>query len=80
MRRGRRLVPPPEKATWADGVRFVFGVLMIGIGIAILFRSISAGIITPPAILMGLAFLAFGVYRVYVGVVRYQLFRRIKKA
>ncbi len=78
MRKTRRLVPPPQRATWADGVRFSFGVLMIILGITILVRSILAGIFTPPAILVGLAFLLFGIYRVYVGVVRYRLFRSLK--
>ncbi len=78
MRKTRRLVPPPQKATWADGVRFFYGVLMTGLGITILVRSLLAGIITPPAILIGLAFFAFGIYRVYVGIVRYRLFRGLR--
>ncbi len=71
----RKLVPPPEKATWLDAVRFVYGGLFILLGIAILVRAISEGIITPPAILMGMILIAFGVYRLYVGIVRYRMFR-----
>jgi hypothetical protein len=52
---------------------------MIPLGIVILVRSWAAGIVTPPAILMGLAFIGFGVYRVYVGVVRYRMFRSAAK-
>jgi len=70
----RRLVPPPEKVTWADRYRLGLGVLMIVLGITILFRSIAAGIITLPAILMALAFIGFGVYRLFVGIVRYRLY------
>jgi len=71
----RRLVPPPEKATWADAYRVVLGVLMIPLGGVILARTVFAGIATPAAIIMGLAFVGFGVYRVYVGIVRYRMYR-----
>jgi hypothetical protein len=79
MRR-RQIVPPPDKATWADAYRVGLGLLMIPLGITILVRSISAGIVTPPAMLMGLLFIGFGVYRVYVGAVRYQMYRTIPRA
>jgi hypothetical protein len=74
MRR-RQMVPPAEKATWADAYRIGLGLLMIPLGITILVRSIAAGIVTPPAMLMGLLFIGFGIYRLYVGVVRYQKYR-----
>ncbi len=70
------MVPPPAKATWGDAYRFGLGLLMIPLGITILARSFAAGIFTPPAILLGLAFVAFGIYRVYVGVVRYRMYKR----
>jgi hypothetical protein len=71
----RRLVPPPEKATWADAYRVGLGLLMIPLGITILVRTISSGIITPAAVLMGLAFIGFGAYRLYVGIVRYRIYK-----
>ncbi len=49
---------------------------MIPLGFTILVRTFSAGIITLPAIILGLAFVAFGIYRVYVGVVRYRMYKR----
>jgi hypothetical protein len=49
---------------------------MIPLGITILVRTFSAGVITLPAVILGLAFIAFGIYRVYVGVVRYQMYKR----
>lgn len=73
--RPKRLVPPPERATWSDAYRFLLGVLMIPLGIAILVRCVSAGIYTPAAFLLSLLLVAFGTYRVYVGVVRYRLLR-----
>jgi hypothetical protein len=76
--RSRRLVPPPEKATWADVYRIGLGLLMIPLGIAILVRTISAGIITPASVLMGGAFIAYGTYRLYVGMVRYRMYKNSK--
>jgi hypothetical protein len=72
----RQLVPPPSRATWGDAYRFGLGLLMIPLGITILVRAFSAGIFTPPAVILGLAFVAFGIYRVYVGVVRYRMYKR----
>jgi hypothetical protein len=74
MRR-RRLVPPPQRATWIDIYRIGLGMLMIPLGITILVRTISSGIVTLVAILMGTAFIAFGVYRLYVGIVRFRMYR-----
>lgn len=74
--RHRQLVPPPARATWGDAYRIGLGLLMIPLGITILVRTFAAGIVTPTALLMGLAFVAFGVYRLYVGVVRYRMYKR----
>ncbi len=74
----RRLVPPPERATWADLYRIGLGVLMLALGIAILVRTLSAGIFTPASVLIALAFIGFGLYRLYVGIVRYRLYRATK--
>ncbi len=75
-----RMAPPPQQATRADLYRFLLGCLMIPLGLAILIRTLSAGIVTPAAILMGLAFVAFGSYRVYTAVVRYRMFRAARKS
>jgi hypothetical protein len=72
----RQMVPPPTRATWGDAYRFGLGLLMIPLGITILARTFAAGIFTPAAVLLGLAFVAFGIYRVYVGVVRYRMYKR----
>jgi hypothetical protein len=73
----RQIVPLPAKATWADAYRFGLGILMMPLGITILVRAYSAGSFTPTALLLGLAFIAFGSYRLYVGLVRYRLYRAI---
>lgn len=74
MRR-RRLVPPPQRATWVDIYRIGLGLLMIPLGITILVRTIASGAITTVAILMGAVFIAFGAYRLFVGIVRYRMYR-----
>ena len=71
----KRLVGPPEKATKADAYRVFLGALMVPLGIVILYRTLSIGIITPTSILLGGVLIAFGLYRVYVGIVRYRMFR-----
>ena len=70
------MVPPPAKVTWSDAYRMGLGLLMIPLGITILVRAFSVGIVTPLAVLMGLAFIGFGVYRLYVGIVRYRMYKR----
>jgi hypothetical protein len=69
------MIPPPVQATWADAYRFSLGLLMIPMGVAILLRTFAAGIYTPTALLLGLAFIAFGSYRLYMGIVRYHSYR-----
>jgi thiol:disulfide interchange protein len=71
----RRLVPPPEQATWMDAYRFGLGFLMLALGIVIFARALSANTLSAPAILMSVAFVGFGIYRIYVGIVRYRMYR-----
>jgi hypothetical protein len=71
-------IPPPEKVTGADLYRIGLALLMIPLGITILVRVFTAGIATPAAVLLGGAFIAFGAYRLYVGIVRYRMYRSAK--
>ncbi len=75
----RRRVPPPTQATRADAYRFVLGILMVVVGILILVRTSAEGINTQPALLMSIAFIGFGAYRVYTGIVRYREYRHMKE-
>ncbi len=72
----RRQTVPLAEATWGDARRFGLGLLVIIVGITILVRSFAAGVFTPPALLTGLACLAFGIYRTGEGIVRYRMYRR----
>ena len=74
--RRRQMDPPPAEATWGDARRFGLGLVMIFVGITILARSFAAGVVTPPAMLTGLASIAFGIYRTGEGIVRYRMYRR----
>lgn len=75
----RRPLPPPTRATFGDLYRIGIGVLMIPLGITILARALAANVLTFPALLMGLGFIVFGGYRVYLGVVRYHLYQATVK-
>jgi hypothetical protein len=70
-----RLVPPPEKMTWQDVYRFILGLLMIPLGITIFVRAYESHAISPLVILLSIIFIAFGTYRIYVGIIRYRIFR-----
>lgn len=51
---------------------------MLAVGIAILVRTSAAGVSTQPALLMSIAFIGFGAYRTYTGIVRYRMYRQLK--
>lgn len=65
----RNNLPPPTQFTLSDKYRFVLGFMMIVLGVVVLWRTLSIAI-SPPAILMGVAFIAFGVYRLWLGLTR----------
>jgi uncharacterized membrane protein len=58
-----------------DAYRFGLGFLMLALGVVIFVRALSADILSVPAILMSVAFVGFGIYRLYVGIVRYRMYR-----
>ncbi len=58
----KRRLPPPEKVTVRDALQILLGLVMIPLGGVILVRTMTAGAAVP-AILIGGAFVAFGVYR-----------------
>ncbi len=70
----RNNLPPPTQFTLSDKYRFVLGFMSILLGIVILWRTLSIAI-SPPAILIGVAFIGFGVYRLWLGLTRLQQFR-----
>ncbi len=74
----RRELPPPEKFTLRDGLQILIGLLAIPLGAVILVRTWSLGGILP-GLLIGGAFIAFGVYRTFVAYGRMRWYMRIRK-
>lgn len=70
-----RPLPPPERLTAADVLRTVMGFVMIPLGVAILVRTLSIAV-TVPGILVGLAFVAFGVHRLWLAWHGYRFYRQ----
>ena len=69
----RRKTPPPQAFTWQDAFHIAVGVFCIPLGALILYRTLSIAWATP-AILVGGAFIAFGVYRVATAWTRLRLY------
>ncbi len=55
-------LPPPEKITFKDVLQISLGLITIPLGLAILYNALIRGVVGP-ALLIGGAFVAFGVYR-----------------
>ncbi len=53
---------PPEKITFKDILQILLGLVMIPLGLVILYNALTRGIVGP-ALLIGGAFLVFGIYR-----------------
>ena len=69
-----RKLPPPTKFTMTDKYKLVLGVLALVLGVVILWRTIAIAV-TPPALMIGIAFIGFGVYRLWLGYTRLKQLR-----
>jgi len=76
--RPRRPIPPPEKLTVADIIHIILAVLMVPLGLIILFRNATT-MRTITGWLVGAAFVGFGVYRLYLTIVRYRMLLQRRK-
>jgi len=74
----RRPLPAPEQLTAADVCHIGLGVLMIPLGIVILARTLSIAV-TVTSVLVGGAFVGFGVYRLWLAWNRYRLYQQNKR-
>lgn len=70
-----RPLPPPEQLTAQDVARLALGVIMIPLGAVILYRTLLITF-SLQAILVGVAFIAFGLYRLALGWSRYHRLRQ----
>ncbi len=71
----RRTLPPPQAFTAADMLRILLGLLMIPLGVILLVRTLAVAP-TLLGILVGAAFVAFGLYRLWLAGSRYLLYRQ----
>ncbi len=71
----KRNLPPPTQFTWGDKYRIALAVIMILLGIVILWRTLEIAI-SPPALLIGLGFVGFGVYRLRLAYTRLQQLKK----
>jgi hypothetical protein len=62
-------LPPPIAFTFGDKMRIAMGALILLFGIVILWRTLPLGV-TPQGIVVGIAFIGFGVYRLWLGFTR----------
>ena len=69
-----RKLPPPTKFTITDKYRLVLGVLALVLGIVILWRTIAIAV-SLPGLMVGIAFIGFGVYRLWLGYTRLKQLR-----
>ena len=69
-----RKLPPPTKFTITDKYRLVLGVIALVIGIVILWRTIAIAV-SLPGLMVGIAFIGFGVYRLWLGYTRLKQLR-----
>ena len=74
----RQPIAAPEQLTAADLLRIGLGLLMIPLGVIILVRTLSIAI-TVTGVLVGGAFVAFGVHRLWLAWKRYRLYRQSKR-
>ncbi|MDI7275408.1 MAG: hypothetical protein QME94_05480 [Anaerolineae bacterium] len=70
-----RPLPVPERLTAADVCRAAMGLVMIPLGVVILVRTLSIAF-TVPGVLVGGAFVGFGVHRLWTAWVGYRLYRQ----
>jgi len=74
----KRPLPAPERFTSADLIHILLGMLMVPLGITILIRTLSSAAPTL-GVLVGGAFVAFGIYRLWLAWSRYRLYRQRKR-
>ncbi len=69
-----RKLPPPTKFTITDKYKLLLGVIAIVLGVAIFWRAIAIEM-SVPAVMVSVAFICFGVYRLWLGYTRLKQLR-----
>jgi hypothetical protein len=73
--RVKRDLPVPQRLTALDVYRVVLGFIAVPLGFFLLYRTLQAGGLSVPAVLIGVAFVGFGIYRTWFAWQRYQMYR-----
>jgi len=73
----KQALPPPTQFTWGDKARLVLGGIILALGVVILWRTLPLGV-TLQAIIVGLAFIGFGAYRLWLGYSRLKQWKKMK--
>ena len=70
-----RKLPPPTKFTITDKYKLLLGLIALILGVVILWQTVAIAI-SPPALMIGIAFIGFGVYRLWLGYTRIKQWRK----
>ncbi len=73
-----RSLPPPSKFTIRDLLQILLGLVMIPLGMMIMVNTLVRGAVVP-ALLIGGAFVAFGVYRTLFAAGRIRWYRQLRR-
>ena len=73
----RRVLPPPTQFTKGDKARLVLGGVILALGIVILWRTLPLAV-TMQGIAVGLAFIGFGAYRLWLGYSRLKQWKKMQ--
>ncbi len=71
-------LPPPSQFTLHDGIQILLGLVMVPLGMMILCNTLARGAIVP-ALLIGGAFIAFGLHRTLFAVGRIRWYRQLRR-
>ncbi len=74
----RRSLPPPIAFTIRDALQILLGVIMVPLGVVILYNTATRGA-TVPGLLIGGAFVVFGLYRMMFAWGRVRWFLQIRE-
>ena len=73
----RQALPPPTQFTRGDKARLASGGVIFVLGVVILWRTLPLGV-TLQAIIIGLAFIGFGAYRLWLGYSRLKQWKKME--
>ena len=73
----KQALPPPTEFTMGDKARLALGGVILVLGVVILWRTLQLRV-TPQAIIVGLAFIGFGAYRLWLGYTRLKQWKKMR--